>query len=203
MTKNEAKHLGTEHGIYFANCLADDTLRAELSDTLVQNEAHLCASAKAGFRSGETGNGPTYVAAFVNAARLRYNGRRNELPDVKAEQRRQSIDWTIEGLLRCAKDDLATFSARFAENPLYAFEWASGAIEAAAKQHVALALKAIVERPGDEFGGHENAVKYAVREALRGAKWPSHSTSAVSNLANEAKTAAFADFADKYRVDAD
>jgi hypothetical protein len=193
MTKTEARNLGTEHGVCFANTLSNEQLLADVAGLVLKSRANEWAVTQAGFRSTETGNAPSYIDAFLNAAILRYNGRRAELPEVKAEMRRKAVEWKLESLLSGADDDLQKWAVSFAENPQYAFEWADRAIQAAARKDVALRLKSIIEAP--EHGGHEAALKYAVDQALRGARWPSHSTSGVSNLAKEAVTAAYADFA--------
>lgn len=123
--------------------------------------------------------------------------RRNEIPEVHVENRRGSIERQLEWILSSAEADLAKFAASFAENPFYAFEWAQSAIEAAARKDVATRLKMMIDggKEKDSYDGWEAAVAFAYDQALRGARWPNHSTSAVSNVAKEALTAAYADFA--------
>lgn len=140
-------------------------------------------------------NGPAFVQQFAKSFTQRVENLFNNLPDVKAENRRTAFHWTLESMIRSAKEDVTAFAAKFAENPCSAFEWADGAMEAAAKLDVATRIKSVFEAEGREV-----AVNVAQIEALRGARYPSHSTSQAANAMAQYKTAAYAEFAGRIEV---
>lgn len=193
MTKTEARNAGTEQGIRFAETFTNEQLVGDL-DAQRDNIRSAAGSAAVGpvmrFRSVDSGMAVEFVDAFVRAANQRFLGRAHELPEVKARLRHQALVWALESMLRGAKDDVDKFAARFAEDPCYAFEWADAAMEAAAKQWVATRLQTVLEANGVDAVFEE-----ARREALRGARYPSRSTSQPSNLMAQYKAAAYAEFA--------
>lgn len=149
------------------------------------------ASAEAKIRSS------VWHDAFVAAFMAVYTERRNALPEVKAANRVRRIGWLIEDLRSGAEEKLANFKRDLSVNPRFAFEGADGAIDAAARLDVAAHLQGIFDAADKPKGGPEAAVAYATDQALRGARYGHHSTSACSNATAMAMTAAFAEFASR------
>jgi hypothetical protein len=193
MTKNEAIDAGRKAGQVQAEAMMNEVYLREKNDNEAANDSVAyanmhCADAK--IRSSVYHD--AYKAAFMQV----YRNRHANLPEVKAENRKRSIDYTLRNLIEDADRNIADWTERLAKNPCDAFEWSDGAMQRAAEKEVALHLKAIVE---SEKGGIDQAVAYAVEQALRGARWPSHSTSTITNVMAEFKTAAFAEFAAKFQ----
>lgn len=69
-------------------------------------------------------------------------------------------------------------------------------MKGAALLHVGLMAKRILEHPEGEGGGFEALTKTATRNAMRYARFGHHSTSAVSNIAEEMQAAAWAEVAE-------
>ncbi len=224
MTKTDAKNLGSEHGINYANTLNDERLMADLEgvayyqsietngDTPVTNRADIKMAAHVaavrsipfggGFRTVDSVNAVAYVESFVQSASMRFLGRRNELPGVKGQQ---LVRWTtrhIDREIEQAKAQCATFAEEFGKNPCYAFSWGERAMIAAAKLDIyTRILYSLMRGEGDStVDVTPEAIvtlhKCCMREALRGAKNPSRSTSQTSNLIDDAKTSAYAEFVD-------
>lgn len=95
----------------------------------------------------------------------------------------------LKTILDAANTTLAKFRASLDDDPFNAMEWGMSAMEAAAKKHVAEYLLEVIE-----LNGINTSFKIAQEEALRGARWPTHSTSPTANIMSQAKTAAFAEF---------
>jgi hypothetical protein len=114
-----------------------------------------------------------------------------ELAAQAEERRRWKLEWTRRKLEDWAKLDLAKFRKNLDENPLYAFEWADGAIRDAARYDVAIRLLKVWDHPE---GGYEEMVDKAREQVLDGARWPSNSTSALTNLVKQEVTKAYAEF---------
>jgi len=109
-----------------------------------------------------------------------------------AERTHSRFVFHVESLSRLAGYEdaqVAAWGVKFAADPAYAFECASNVAEAAAKARVfrTLAVMTLECGPFKTFA-------YAQEQALRGARWPSHSTSPMANLMHEADTAAWAEF---------
>jgi hypothetical protein len=134
----------------------------------------------------------TFVEEFTRAFGYAMRRAYQDLPDVKAAAQLRWFEHRLEMADKDADAVLEKFKTSLADDPCYAFEWAGSAIEAAAKKHVVARLRAVLRH---EAGGLTAAREFALENALRGARSQSHSTSGVSNLANEAKTAAYAEFA--------
>jgi hypothetical protein len=192
MTKQEAKDTGTNRGIAFANLFTDETLRADLDATRddIKDKAR-DAAVDAGFRSVDSANAVAFIDAFVHAANMRFIGRRNELPDVRENQRVEWVDRVLRRGLDDAKATIAKFKANLDENPAYAFEWGTDAITAAATLDVYTQLVEVFAKTDVA-----TTVKEAREAVMRGARYDvlPRSTSPTSNLVNAAKVAAFANF---------
>lgn len=84
-------------------------------------------------------------------------------------------------IMKQHEEKTAKFMEKFGENPAYAMSWSGDYFRHAAEFEVAHWLKNAFEA-----GGSLEDIKTSlVREVLRGAKYPSRSTSAVSNLMEE------------------
>lgn len=129
-----------------------------------------------------------YVRAFVDAQQLAHNA----LPEVKAAYMNESIAWHIEAALRGTASDIKKFKEAFDGDPEYAFRWADKAMDAAAVQNVYLRIKGAVDRKDCSL---DQLLKNVTDEALRGAEFPSSSTSSASNYMAKASTSAYAQFA--------
>jgi hypothetical protein len=195
MTKAQATLEGKAAGeTTFDGLVARGEFTVDAATEPTREEAVLRASvytSLAGIRND------TFFDAFVGAFRARWCAAHGQLPSVQAARRVEWLRRTIDSNLRSAKDTLDKFAADFAENPLYAFEWGGAAVEAAARRDVALIMQRTLDgvdmKP--EYAGYDNAIKYATEQALRGARSPHHSTSMLSNYANECKVAAWAEYA--------
>lgn len=99
-----------------------------------------------------------------------------------------------------ADRELTDFAKKYNEDPLYAFEWASAAVKAAAEQKVAkLLLNATgddVQQPADfsekDFIAH--LVRHAFDALYNEARNPHYSTSPHANEAKRQLASAWADF---------
>jgi hypothetical protein len=97
-----------------------------------------------------------------------------------------------------AKAELARFSEKFAEDPAYAFEWATGSVEAAAKLRAWSRVREALTT-ADTTATPETIQLYLTEEVLRGARSPKRSTSPMSNLVDESTLAAQAELLDQMR----
>lgn len=95
--------------------------------------------------------------------------------------------------LETAQGKLVQFKARLEANAMDAFKWGDEALVASARESVFAGILTLLASHG-----FETTVKEVLSLALQGARHPEHSTSALSNLVNEAKTAALAEFADRF-----
>jgi hypothetical protein len=192
MTKTQATDMGSKHGEMYATAMTDDALRATYEGA-VEDFRHAANTRcfDTGVRSIESPNAIAYIDAFRQAAIRTYNARRNELPDVKAANRLEEFQHAIIWMMSSAQSALEQFKTRFAEDPFYAFEWADGAMEAAAKAYVAKTIQAWMERTNNDIDAVQNEILKAMHQ---GARCPSRSTSQPSNLMAQYKTAAFAEF---------
>lgn len=183
MTKNETIELGRTKGTAeWARC---DMAIIHLESDVVREKVKALAA--------DHGRSEVFRDAFVSAFMQEWHKAHEALPEVQAANRLRMFTWKLDSLTSGADKTLAQFAERLVRNPLDAFQWSDGAIEAAARKDVALYLKNVLEHPE---GGLDAAIAKATEMALRGARYPSHSTSAISNLCEQAKTAAFADMAE-------
>lgn len=125
-----------------------------------------------------------FVSGYVQAAAKVYNA----LPEVVRKHKIEALQWELDRALEY-QSDIVNFAERLANDPLYAFSYGESALQAAAKVTVAKTLKEVLAAHG-----YEAAMEYAMEQTLNGARYPSHSTSALSNLAKEYETAAYASF---------
>jgi hypothetical protein len=116
-----------------------------------------------------------------------------EIAAKAAEDKANVEKWArraVERKIESCETSIAKFAARLAVNPTDAFEWGNDAAIASGNL---LAFKVILAVFDEK--GYEVAKDHDLAQALQGARCPQHSTSTLSNLVNEAKTAAYADFA--------
>lgn len=103
-----------------------------------------------------------------------------------------ALDW----LARQRSSDEATIAklaADLATNPAHALKWSADAFAAAARIEVAAQAAAVIEAKGLDV-----ALTIARENVMRGARFPERSTSPTSNLVSECRTAAWAEFVEKY-----
>jgi len=126
------------------------------------------------------------AAQVVSIWRDRIHTYEESEPSIVAERQDRGFRFMVDRMVADAQEELAKFNKRYAENPLYAFEWGTDAVQAAANQDVALRVKAALD------AGHtrEEVIKDA-RQQLGYALRLSGSTSPMSNLAEQAKAIAY------------
>lgn len=121
-------------------------------------------------------------------------------PEELAAGRREWLRRRLEEMKRGSAGAIESFRAKLEQNPLYAFEWADRAIDAAAELEAGTRLMAVLDN--DKHATDTDAVnvtiKMAREEAMRGARWPSRSTSPVSNAAKAALVSAYAGLVSDY-----
>ena len=210
MTKNEAREAGKASGIIFAdNAFLEAQLLADVDGeymrrndgTTLTNRQQIADSAlseakRNGFRAGSSTE-EAYVNAFKAAAMNRFFERRHALPEIKRQNRIESLRWTIDGNIKAGDEAVEKFKQRLDENPAYAFGWADSVAEAAARRDVALTMRRILDGVDlePEHAGYDAARAYALDQTIRGARYPQHSTSALSNQMHAWTTAAWAEYA--------
>ncbi len=139
------------------------------------------------------GCGPTW-AQLCEACCQRIGGSFEPHPEVVAFQMAEGAKSSLVGILKSADENVERFRKNLAESPAYAFEWADGAMRAAARIEVCgLLLKLVSER------GLAAALAVAEREALRGARFPSRSTFHCKDQIEGEKTAAWAEFVEGWK----
>ena len=92
---------------------------------------------------------------------------------------------------------LARFAEKFASDPAYAFEWGKEAVYAAAVKRVYGRVRDALTGEGSK-ATPETIRLYLTEEVIRNAKSPSSSTSAISNLLDQAVLAAQAELLDAF-----
>lgn len=110
-------------------------------------------------------------------------------PEVVAFKHVLTVLYTLDSDIKSARGTIERFKASLDKDPAYAFEWGTQAVEAAAQLWVYTGIAEIVRDRGLDV-----AFEIAKGNVLRGARWPQHSTAAMSNLTHEFKTAAWAEF---------
>ena len=98
--------------------------------------------------------------------------------------------YMLEGWERRGREMAAKMSAGLLVDPQTELEWCNDSFRSSGRLSVVAVLRDLVETKGLAV-----AAGFARSEALRGARWPQHSTSPAVNLACECRTAAFAEFA--------
>lgn len=112
----------------------------------------------------------------------------------------QQIGYVADEFIRMAETSLEKFAANFSKDPHYAFSWGNDAVTAAARKHVGIMLQEYLVKVRENqptWSDDEVAaciVSELRDEMLRKARWPEHSTSAISNMISQARTAAVAEF---------
>lgn len=101
---------------------------------------------------------------------------------------------------RMSRERLEAFAIAFAKDPQYAFSWGEPAIKAAAQKHVGDMLTDYIARvranqpEWDDEKVADCIVNELTAELIRKARWPEHSTSQISNLIAQERTAHIAEF---------
>ena len=87
------------------------------------------------------------------------------------------------------REDIEKFTAQLAKNPVYGFEWAESAMRAAATLQVQEFALSILTAPAEEFREGEAPitllVKQLQRDVMHAARYPSRSTSQMTNLMHQ------------------
>jgi hypothetical protein len=91
-----------------------------------------------------------------------------------------------------ATKEVTSWARKFADNPASALEWSDKIFDEAAALQVIAQVEMMLENKAT-LGGVKQALE---KMALRGARWPEHSTSVASNRMHQALTAAYAIMAD-------
>jgi len=112
-------------------------------------------------------------------------------PAPTPERKLEVLIHSIESDLQRAETTLADFAAKLAADPADAFAWGRAAMQAAAEREVLPRLLRVLR---DDDGGLIAARKLATDSALQMARNPASSTSALSNLMEQNKLAAWAAF---------
>jgi hypothetical protein len=104
----------------------------------------------------------------------------------------------VAGEMRQANAAIAELSAKLLSDPVNALSWSKGAFDAAAVLKVGEQVKhAILSGiTYDEIKDH------ALRETLRGARWPERGSSFTSNAIHESVTAAWANLVERMTIGA-
>lgn len=110
----------------------------------------------------------------------------------ETEKLAYSLQVRVEG----AQTVLERFKENFAKDPSYALEWGFEAFKNAATVEVCTAMLSYLERPEATI---EAIRAYLTKQALRGARNPSFSTSPTSNLMAQLRTSEEAELLDKLR----
>lgn len=106
----------------------------------------------------------------------------------------QQLAYTLDFNVKSANDTLAKFQQKLADDPAYAFSWASDAMTAAAKLKVANVVLASIEKFPELT--IEMVRKEAATQMRRAARYPARSTSPVSNVMEQEIGAAWAELFD-------
>jgi hypothetical protein len=131
---------------------------------------------------------------------------------MEPEQQQQLVLEEIRRAIARANADLAKWKGTFEENPVYAFEWAVGAFEAAANLELLGHLEAYIDRPLDGPETFEQRLASVAGnvddEVQRMARGPSRSSSSAHNLMDECKLKARAEWSEmldhlQYRIQRD
>lgn len=196
MTKSEAKSEGQARGMQFAEGFTEEQLRGGL-DAQRENIRQAAASFAVAnhFRSVDSGNAQVFIEAYVQAAGMRFLGRRRELPDVKAAERAEYVARYFAQEIVDAQATIASWRKSLDENPTYAFQWSDATFKAAAALDVLIRFKEI-----NELAGTDKMLEEARSRVISGAKYPPASTSMPSNLIDTYKTAALASLVESLSV---
>lgn len=190
MTKHEAITKGEIAGRSEWQLTADKTGPLAMQREDVKRFAEQTASAMepAGPRAVRF----AYVEAFVTSYMREWQKAYNDQPAVREQRLKEMVERRIQSLIDgWNRDTRDHFVTSLDADPAYTFEWADNAIRYAVHRGVGLRLKAILEHPE---GGVRAVINEAKDSALRGARWPSQSTSALTNFCKLQETAAYADF---------
>lgn len=135
-------------------------------------------------------------------------------PEELAQRKIERFVWKLWNEQRDAQDTIGKFAARLANDPAYAFEWGDAAAEAAARLRVVRTMANIAAGatdadgqlstdadgpilPGVTVEGIDKALAWAKEQAMRSARYPSRSTSVMSNVMHVNMGAAWAEYADR------
>lgn len=185
MTKNEAAELGTKLGTEWA---AAESLPVSFAVKPSEQEVHFARVAEEGRLPRMSA--PALAAfgeAFAKAALAGWWARYNDLPEVVAEWEARHFVRRVDALCG-AQETVDKFAERLAKDPVYAFEWADGAMQAAAEVALGQRVRAML----DGGAGVPQVLAHLRRELMDLAGRVASSTSACSNRMADYKRAAVA-----------
>lgn len=110
-------------------------------------------------------------------------------PESKVDQFFQEIQFDQRSL----ETILTKFTERLGKDAHHAFRWADDAVRAAAKLSVIRDVLSFQSRLDSNEWTSAQMIAYLREKVMNRAKWPAHSTSPISNLAEEYETAAWAE----------
>lgn len=196
MTKSEAREQGQAAGQHSIEIVDDKNFFRTSTDDAVLIARNHAATAAYKARGGDSPLAESlravfiqhYVSAFMN----RFNERSMELPDVAAARDLESFQWAVRSMVSGAQEKIDKFILRMQVNPSDAFSWSNEAMDAAARLEVAARIK-----HGFDSGMSLDDIRKELRnQVLRGAKFPSSSTSMPTNLMAQYVLAATASLVD-------
>lgn len=122
-----------------------------------------------------------------------------QAPPATPEEKLGIIVEAVRSQIARAQATVDGFAARFAEDPVRAFEWSQGAIEAATRLDVfESAVLRLTDNDGvpclerDGKSTIESLRAYATDKIMHGARYPAHSSSQVSNVVSQQTVSAWA-----------
>jgi hypothetical protein len=121
-------------------------------------------------------------------------------PEQLLAQRIEGFTYTLDHMIATSQATLDEWRAKLDKDPLYAFEWADRAFEAAAQFSVATRVRTMLTTMTETTFGEafENVIEMLRDETLRGAKYPQRSTSPSSNHAAQVRLAVYATLVDQF-----
>jgi len=112
----------------------------------------------------------------------------------------QTVLLICESMQRSAEYNLEEFKTSLEKNPAYAFEWGSTALQAANDLAVVKMITQYLTEETDQFPAerlYANVVRWAREKVMREGRFPSRSTSVLSNESARCQAAAWAEVLDK------
>ena len=103
----------------------------------------------------------------------------------------KKVDWSIKS----AQEQLEKFKTSLDKDPMYAFDWSGDAISAAVEFKMLTDIKAAIEKGCTV----EKLIEHLTDIALREARYPSRSTSPMSNLIAQEKASFAIKFVDELK----
>ena len=167
------------------------TLPEQFGETVLIKKANLSAR-----RTDLPGGWQSSKAIPVSAATKVNISIPDPTPEEIAAKEAEAKAWTEKWYRRRLTTEIeacevriARFTERLATNPYDAFEWGTDTAIAAGKLRAYQSIAHLFDEKG-----YEAAKAFALRRTVEGAKFPQHSTAALSNLVKESETAGYAEF---------